>query len=274
MLADAIAAERFRLLRDRSTLFWGFCFSPLVGFLLSVGSDLFLHTVIRKPLPGAMAGLVDQVLKTLSDGASTFGALFLMIGAAAVLAGDYRWETWRLLTPRNTRSNLLLAKLVVVGEAVFWSLVLTGLLAATAAVIGAAINGNGLVLSKFGRNLFDVVGVLAITWLEAMTLAAFAACVAVLSRSTIGVVIACLGLRFVEGALSTVLRMMEPPTSWKLLALPVYSADLVRAALLDSSQLDAPGGAAVPALIVLLLWIAGLATGAVLLFSRQDLTKE
>ncbi len=29
MLADAITAERFRLLRDRSALFWGFCFAPI-----------------------------------------------------------------------------------------------------------------------------------------------------------------------------------------------------------------------------------------------------
>jgi ABC-2 type transport system permease protein len=274
MLLDAIAAERFRLLRDRGTMFWGFCFAPLVGFLTSVGTDLFLHNVIKRPVPGATVGLVDQVLKALSGGASTFAALFLMIGAATVLAGDYRWETWRLLTPRNTRRNLLLAKLAVVGEAIFWSLILTIALTAAAAVVGAVINGAPLALSRFDRGLFDVVGVLAITWLEAMTLTAFAACVGVLSRSTLGVVIACLGVRVVEGMLSSALRFMEPPTSWKLLALPVYSADLLRAVLLDPSQLGVGGGAGVPALAVLAAWIAALAAGAVLLFSRQDLTKE
>ncbi|MFY8207939.1 MAG: ABC transporter permease, partial [Caulobacter sp.] len=172
MLADAIAAERFRLLRDRAAVFWGFCFAPLVGFALSIGGDLFLRFVIKKPIPGLTIGLIDQVLKALSNGASTFGALFLMIGAAAVLAGDYRWETWRLLTPRNTRQNLLLAKLIVVGEAVFWSLLLTAILSVFAGVIGAGINGKALTVSMAGRNLFDVIGVLAITWLEAMTLAA------------------------------------------------------------------------------------------------------
>src|SRR4051812_2953959 len=159
MLADAIAAERFRLLRDRSALFWGFCFAPIVGFMLSVGGDLFLRNVIKKPMPGATIGLIDQMLKALSNGASTFGALFLMIGAAAILAGDYRWETWRLLTPRNTRRNLLLAKLIVVGEAVFWSLILTAVLSALAAVIGSAINGKALSVSMFDRNLFDMIGV-------------------------------------------------------------------------------------------------------------------
>lgn len=275
MLADAIAAERFRLLRDRSALFWGFCFAPLVGFLLSVGGDLFLRNVIKKPMPGVTVGLVDQVIKALSGGASTFGALFLMIGAAAVLASDYRWETWRLLTPRNTRQNLLLAKLVVVGEAVFWSLLLTAVLSAFAALIGSVISGRGLAFSMFDRNLFDVVGVLAITWLEAMTLAALAACVGVLSRSTMGVVIACLGVRFVQTVLASSLRLMEQgQPSWKLLVLPAFDADLLRAALLDPSQLGAASGSAGVALAVLAAWVALLAAGAVFLFRRQDLTKE
>lgn len=275
MLADAIAAERFRLLRDRSALFWGFCFAPLVGFMLSVGGDLFLRAVIRKPMPGVTVGLLDQVIKALADGASTFGALFLMIGAAAVLAGDYRWETWRLLTPRNTRQNLLLAKLIVIGEAIFWSLVLTAALSAAAAVIGSAIGQRALVLSMFDRNLFDAVGVLAVTWLEAMTLAALAACVGVLTRSTLGVVIVCLGVRFVQTVASSSLRLLEQgQPSWKLMAIPVYDADLLRAALLDASQLGAPAVNAGPALVVLLAWVALLTAGAIFLFRRQDLTKE
>jgi ABC-2 type transport system permease protein len=275
MLADAIAAERFRLLRDRSALFWGFCFAPLVGFLLSVGGDLFLRNVIKKPMPGVTVGLVDQVIKALSGGASTFGALFLMIGAAAVLASDYRWETWRLLTPRNTRQNLLLAKLVVVGEAVFWSLLLTAVLSTFAALVGSLIGGRSLAFSMFDRNLFDVVGVLAITWLEVMTLAALAACVGVLSRSTMGVVIACLGVRFVQTVLASSLRLMEQgQPSWKLLILPAFDADLLRATLLDPSQLGAASGSAGAALAVLAAWVAVLAAAAVFLFRRQDLTKE
>ena len=275
MLADAIAAERFRLLRDRSALFWGFCFAPIVGFLLSIGGDLFLHYVVKKPMPGLGIGLLDQMIKALAGGASTFGALFLMIGAAAILAGDYRWETWRLLTPRNTRQNLLLAKLVVVGEAVFWSLALTAVLSAVAAVIGAGINGKALSISMFDRNLFDVLGVLAITWLEAMTLAALAACVGVLSRSTMGVVIACLGVRFVQTVLASSLRMMEQgQSSWKLLAIPVYDADLLRATLLEPTMVGQTTSSAGPALAMLAAWTAVLTTGAVLLFRRQDLTKE
>ena len=137
------------------------------------------------------------------------------------------------------------------------------------------ISGKAVAFSMFDRNLFDAVGVLAITWLEAMTLAALAACVGVLSRSTMGVVIACLGVRFVQTVLASSLRMMEQgQPSWKLLVLPVFDADLLRATLLDPGQLGSASGSAGAALAVLAVWVAALATAAVFLFRRQDLTKE
>ena len=164
---------------------------------------------------------------------------------------------------------------MVVGEAVFWSLALTAVLSAAAAVIGAGINGKALAVSMFDRNLFDVLGVLAITWLEAMTLAALAACIGVLSRSSMGVVVACLGVRFVQTVLASSLRMMEQgQSSWKLLAIPVYDADLLRATLLEPTMLGQTASSAGAALAMLAVWTAVLTTGAVLLFRRQDLTKE
>jgi len=273
MLLDAISAERFRLLRDRSTLFWGFAFAPLVGFVLSVGGDLFVRNMIKRPMPGATVDLAGQVLKALGGGASTFSALFLMIGAAAILAGDYRWETWRLLTPRNTRPNLLGAKLLVVGEAILWNLVLTVILTLAAAVISAGISGKTLVGSANSIGLGQIAGAFVVTWLEAMTLASLAACVAVISRSTMGVVVVCLGARFVQSILSSVLGAMAPET-WKTYAIPAYDADLLRAFVSAPFHGGVTNGAAGVALLVLLAWATILTVAAIALFGRQDLTRE
>ena len=274
MLVDAIAAERFRLLRDRSALFWGFAFAPLIGFMLNVGGELFVRNIIKRPLPGATVDLVGQTLKALGNGASTVSILFLMIGAAAILASDYRWETWRLLTPRNTRPNLLLAKLVVVGEAILWNLLLTVLLALLAAMIGAAINGKAIVVSASGAGLAQVAGALVVTWLEAMTLAALAAGVAVVARSPRAAGVVCLGTRFVQSILAASLPAMSPEPTWKTLAIPAYSADLLRGFVAAPSRAGLDAGPAGWALLVLLAWTALLAAGAVLLFQRQDLTRE
>jgi ABC-2 type transport system permease protein len=271
MLADAIAAERFRLLRDRSALFWGFAFAPLVGFFLSVGGSFVLRKMVSQPMPGVSVDLAGQVLKALGGAASTFPALFLMIGAVAILASDYRWETWRLLTPRNTRPNLLGAKLIVVGEAILWNLVLTVILTLAAGVLGAAINGQSLVVSTIDPG--DIAGVFVVTWLEAMTLAALAACVAVVSRSTMAAVVVCLGARFVQSVLASVLGAFTPEPTWKTLAIPAYCADLLRAFVSAPSH-AVQGGYAGAALLVLLAWATGLTAAAIYLFSRQDLTRE
>ena len=251
MLADAIAAERFRLLRDRTALFWGFGFMPLVGFFLAIGGDLFVRTVIKRPMPGATLDLAAQVIKALGNGASTMAALFLMIGAASILAGDYRWETWRLRTPRNSRFNLLAAKLIV---------------------IGAAINSKAIVASTLG--LSEIAGVFVVTWLEAMSLAALAACVAVVARSPMAAVVVCLVVRFVQSILAAALGAMAPEPTWKVLAIPAYDADLLRAFVTAPSHAGPDGGPAGWALLVLLGWIAALTAGAIVLFQRQDLTRE
>ena len=273
MLADAIAAERFRLLRDRSALFWGFCFAPLVGFFLAIGGDLFVRNIIKRPFPGASVDLAGQVIKALGNGASTMAVLFLMIGAASILAGDYRWETWRLRTPRNSRFNLLAAKLIVIGEAVLWNLVLTVALTLAAAVIGAGINTKAIVLSAAGSGVAQIAGVFVVTWLEVMSLAALAACMAVVARSPMAAVVVCLVVRFVQSILSAALGMTPEPT-WKALAIPAYDADLLRALVTAPSHAGLDGGPAGWALLVLLGWTAALTAGAIVMFQRQDLTRE
>lgn len=274
MLADAIAAERFRLLRDRSALFWGFCFAPLVAFMLSVAGDLFLRKMIKRPMPGAMVDLTGQVLKSLGDGASIFASLFLLIGAAAVIAGDYRWETWRLLTPRNSRANLLGAKLVVVGEAVFWNLVLLMVMTLGAALVGAAINSKPVFGSATEAGLGAVLGVFSVTWLEAMTLVALAACVSVLTRSTMGAVVACVVARFVQSILASALPALSQHPDWKVYLVPAYSAEVLRAYIAAPLHGGFGGGQAASALAVLLGWIVILTATALALFQRQDLTRE
>ncbi|MBU4434842.1 MAG: ABC transporter permease [Alphaproteobacteria bacterium] len=274
MLVDAIAAERFRLLRDRSALFWGFVFAPLVGFFLNIGGDLFLRGVIKRPMPGITVDLTGQVLKALGEGASVMAALFLMIGAASVLAGDYRWETWRLRTPRNSRLNLLAAKLIVIGEALLWTLVLTVVLTLAAAVIGAGINSKAIVLSATGSGLGQVAGVFLVTWLEAMSLVALAACVAVVARSPMAAVVVCLIVRFVESILASTLGTLAPTPTWKSLLIPAYDADLLRAFVGAPSHAGLDAGPAGWALLALIGWIAVLTAGAIVLFQRQDLTRE
>jgi len=274
MLADAIAAERFRLLRDRTALFWGFVFAPLAGLALSVGGDLFMHRLFHRALPGAPLDLGGKILSAVSGATSPFTALFLLIGAAAILAGDYRWETWRLVTPRNGRGRILLAKLMVFGEALAWSLGLIIICAVLAGLVGAAVNGMTLVApAAGGAYLGHLAAALIIVWLQLMIFAAVAACVAVVARSPMGAVVAGV-LVMVGQSIAASLYRMDPAPSVKALLLPAYASDQMRAFVLAPAGLRPDGQAAALGLLFSLAWLAGLSAVAVTVFRRQDLTRE
>lgn len=269
MLADAFAAERFRLLRDRGALFWGVVFAPLAGLIFSIGGELFARNVMKVAavIPVDLAG---RMVKALAGAASPVTGLFVLILATAVLAGDYRWETWRLLTPRNGRANLLLAKLATVGAAVAASLALYALAAAAVGLFSVATSRAPLVDYGGGSLLADLAGTFVISWLQLMVLVALAAVVGVLARSTMGALIVGLIFAFSQSILAT--QMREP--TLKALSVPAFSGDLLKTALLGArSVTDAPQPWPL-ALAFLLAWIVGLTAAALALFQRQDLTRE
>src|SRR5581483_12138693 len=110
MLADAFAAELYKLLRNRSTWFWGFCAAPLGVLLFNLALDTYIKEHMHV-LPGLDMG--RQIVTALGLAGSSFVQIFFAAGAAAIFAGEYRWESWRLLTPRNSRVNLMAAKFLV-----------------------------------------------------------------------------------------------------------------------------------------------------------------
>ena len=127
MLVDAIRAEGFRLTKNRTAVFWSALFVPILSVVISGLTSLVLKGGETKLLgeTRAPAELTDMLGRgTLDMGEALITAagslanplmlLFVLIGAATIYAGDYRWETWRLISARNSRSNLILAKLGIV----------------------------------------------------------------------------------------------------------------------------------------------------------------
>jgi ABC-2 type transport system permease protein len=271
MLADAIAAERFRLWRDRVSLFWGFGFMPLAAMLFGVAGDLFVHFVLGQRIPGETTDLANRAMGAVAGASGPITALFLLIGAASIFAGDYRWETWRLLTPRNSRLNLLAAKMIVFGEAAAWSLVVTAISAVIGGLVGSAVNHTTLVGPAAGSAfLGQYAGVMLVTWLEVMLIGGLAALVGIQTRSTMGAVIAGLVVVFVQSTLAATQNV----TTWKSLAIPAYAGRVLKTFLASPATMRPESGPAGLALVLLLVWLVVLAGVAALLFRRQDLTRE
>lgn len=271
MLADAIAAERFRLWRDRVSLFWGFGFMPLGALLFSIAGDLFVHFVIRRTLPGETTDLANRAMGAVAGASGPITALFLLIGAAAIFAGDYRWETWRLVTPRNSRLNLLAAKLIVFGEAAAWSLLATAIASVLGGLFGSVLNHTTMIGPGNGPAfLGQYAGVMLVTWLEILLIGALAALIGVQTRSTLGAVIGGFVVVFVQSTLAAA----QSAATWKSLAIPAYAGRVLKTFVILPAESRADSAPAGLALALLLGWLVVVTVAAAVLFRRQDLTRE
>lgn len=288
MLADAFAAERLRFFKARGVLFWSLGFIPLVGIVLAVIQGLFMRNLLEKAIaagnPAAAlarqpVSLLNQAVESVSGSNFFIVQLFFLIAGSAILAGDYRWETWRFLTPRNTRTNLLLGKLATFGLATLIGLVLLAVGGLISGLVSAGLTGGGVQWAAAGAEpIKPLAGVFAISFLEMMALGALAAVVAVVTRTGIAALLAPVGVWIIQGfVVSQVSKnftdTLNPPLQY-IAGFPVMAADLLKASL-SPPQFGVPVEVSWPAALVsLLLWIVGLTALAVWLFKRQDLTRE
>jgi ABC-2 type transport system permease protein len=291
MFADAIRAEGYRLSKNRTTVFWSLLFVPL--FTVAIGA---LTSVVLKANEGKILssakGAPEQLQKLMSAGALDMGAalaraagdfanplvlLFVLIGAATIYAGDYRWETWRLISARNTRPNLMLGKLaVVIGLA----------LAAMAFMLVAAVAENLIRAGVFGRTLTFApdsetvgrfFGLSGLSWLRIVQFTMMGLLAAAVTRS----LLAALFVPLVVG----VAQFFSPnlwasmghlPDSWlSILTNPGAAADAIKVAIEGGPPArQLPDGIIVKAWTSMALWTALPLAGALAWFQRQDLSKE
>jgi ABC-2 type transport system permease protein len=278
MLLDAYAAEQLRLSRARGLLFWGFLLVPIMSLVFSViGTLISLATRSRLAIPLTPVDLPKMAAQAMTSTDLIPVQLFFILAAAALVADDYRWETWRLATPRNTRRNLLLAKLATFGTGAAAGIALLSLASVFAGLIDGVATGAGFhVQHSFAENITRWLGSFAISWLELTAMGALAMLIVVLTRNAIPAVIGALGLWAVQ--LFAIDRIANKVASVSELRavdyafLPAFSADVLRGAVLGGATEVPPAWPL--AFLFLALWIALFAAAGVWVFERQDLTRE
>ncbi len=288
MLFDALAAETYRLLRNRLTVFWSVLFVPL---MFAVGGVIY-HLVNKAQgdpvaaavgLPTTGAGSPLDLAEALTFGANhgANGALmtFMLIAAATVYAGDYRWETWRLISARNDRTSLILGK---VGTMKLMAIAATAAMLVSAFVFHLA---QALIFERpptFGLSAGEA-GDAALLWLlsyiRLVQYGLVGLLTAVATRSLLAALFVPWALGFgqsILGAPPVMMLLKLHPDGWPAqLLMPGLAYDTLK-------NLVAPGSARVmttdaalwPALASLALWCVIPLAVALLLFRRQDLSKE
>ncbi|MBU1325212.1 MAG: ABC transporter permease [Alphaproteobacteria bacterium] len=279
MLVDAFRSEAFRLLRNRMVLFWSVLFVPLI---FSIGGCIY-HLMAKSRAPDlAEAGIPPSMgsapvnlgdALTLGADAGSNGVILVMmlIAAATLYAGDYRWESWRLISARNTRPNMILGKVGVL-KAVGVAAMLVFLAACFVFTVAQAIVFDrpltfSYAAADWGR--FALVWLLGLVRIVQYAMIALLA--AVLTRSLLAALFVPFALGFVQsifGQAGLPLLGWEPGAWSSQLVLPGLAYDTLKAAI-GSGE-----GDVVRPLVSLALWTLAPLIAAAAWFQRQDLSKE
>lgn len=286
MLADAVRAESYRLSRNRTALFWSVLFVPLIGLVMSVGA--FVFTKIKAEdlagkLPPELAitsaplNMAEVLSRSVGEFANPAILMFVLIGAATLYAGDYRWETWRLISARNRRANLITGKLIVVA-----ALILAATLAAlvsdlAAGLIQALVFERFLAFQMSGGGWADTALLAVLNWARILQFTLIALLAATVTRSLLAALFVPLAIGIGQFFLPNILASMGiSPDGWVTpLASPGFAVEMLATAIRGGMPAAAlPDHAILKGVLSLLAWTVLPFAASVAWFNRQDLSKE
>lgn len=289
MLADAIRSEAYRLTKSRTTWFWSVLFVPAFSLLVSVPANLFIrasreHLTAEETTPQVAAAMAtgpvdffDAMVSAAGSLANPIALLFILIGAATLYAGDYRWETWRLISARNTRANLVLGKVTVLAGLAFTAMIFLLLGKAVETGVGASLLDRPLTFNAEGGDAGRFLGLFALSWVRIIQFSLISLLAAVLSRSLLAALFVPLVLGVAQFFSANLFGQFGlGADSWlSILFNPGAAVDIL-GGLVKGGQEAAliPDGLPLKAWASLILWLSAPLAAALFWFQRQDLSKE
>lgn len=290
MLVDAVRAESFRLSKNKTALFWSLMFVPIImvviggitSFVLKSNEAKFMADAkmppeLKSAITGGALDLGSAIVSAAGGLANPLILLFVLIGAATLYAGDYRWETWRLISARNSRTNLLLAKLIVVAGMALAAMILMLFAALAENLIRAGVFDRPLTFSMTGEMAGQFLGLAGLSWLRIIQFTMVAMLAAVVTRS----LLAALFIPLVVGVAQFFSpQMLMPmgfmPDAWlSVLVNPGSGAEAIKALIEGGpGAASLPDGMILKSWLSLALWTFGPLALALTWFPRQDLSRE
>lgn len=290
MLADAVRSEVYRLVRNRMAVFWSVLFVPIMFAIGGVGFHLLTRSRTAE-MSGELAKLgmdagmgltpvdLGQALVEYAGLAANGAALvFMLIGAATLYAGDYRWETWRLTSARNTRVNLILGKVCAFKILTLAAIVAFLVAGLVFSISQAFIYGRPLGFTLDGGDVGLFLMLLLLSFIRLVQYAMIALLTAVMTRSLLAALFVPVVLGFAQGLFGSAgLNLLGwEATDWEAqLLLPGLAFDTLKAFVgPEPIPTGTPGDLMLRAAMGLALWTLVPLAAAIAWFSRQDLSKE
>jgi hypothetical protein len=281
-MLDAISAETLKLTRHKATWFlvWLYPIGMTFIFLLAA-----MATVIA-PQPPEPQGLDEWLGGTAIPWmlpGYTMGRYLIAAYVALVFAGEYGWNTWKLIVPHRGRGALIAAKYAVSFGLLLAAFVLAAIICTLGSWLVDVIAGDPLPAGITAGGILRVHGETALASLApALVAIGYASLAAVLTRSTLAAfVIALVAITFEQlfFTFGPMLSLKAPALVWALFnILPPYHLANLTSWIGEGKALVSvfPTGAALElswatSLAVIAAWVGGLAGLTFLTFRRQDL---
>ncbi|HEY7809976.1 MAG TPA: ABC transporter permease [Allosphingosinicella sp.] len=281
-MLQAMSAELMKLTRHKATWFlvWLYPVGLLIIFTLMISGNLVSDAAPKQP---ELESWLRETALVWSAPGSTFGRYLLAAFVSVVFAGEYGWNTWKLIVPHRRRSSLIAAKYLSILLLFLIAFTLAAIITVLGQMLEDTLSGDTIPAGVSLGALLRVHGNTALASLAAALITiGYASLAAVLTRSTIAALVIAIVAVTVEQLLfnfAPVFSVKAPGlVSFLYHVLPGYhlanlgswintgtgiEATLPRVGTIALSW-QASAAAAVA-------WILGLAALTFVTFRRQDL---
>ena len=284
MLADAIRSEAYRFSKNRTAVLWSTMFVPVLMLVIAGVSQYFLKAKMGE-LKGANLppellqmgplNLGHELVDLAGDLANPILLLFILIGAATVYAGDYRWETWRLISARNTRPNLILGKVGVVKLLSLIALVILLAFGFVGELIKGAIFERPYAFTFGGKEAGQFGLLFLVAYVRTVQVTLLGLLAATFTRSLLATLFVPLAVSIGQFFLMQFMGVMEwTPTDWYAQALMPGLATDTLYSVIKAEPGAVTGGHVWVAVASLAAWCILPLLASLAWFKRQDLSKE
>lgn len=272
MILDSIRAEVLKFSRDRKLLYCSFLSVPF-GYLI-IRLLMLIYTRLAFPVDFGSVDVIKNLNHAFGVGQNFFAQLLFLSGAVGMLTQEYRLETWRHIVPRNRRSALLGAKLLVLTITLMFCILLVGGASiffdvAEALAFHYPVPDSSAFAISIPRIAISFLGSVLIL----MTWGAMTALVATVTRSQLATMIVITAMILIEPIVAS--RIARGPVyPLASFVFPSVAANELMWWSQNLEQIEIPVENLCFGVIALALWIAVFSFSASLIFSRQDLARE
>jgi ABC-type transport system involved in multi-copper enzyme maturation permease subunit len=212
--------------------------------------------------------------------------LMLMGFAAVTFGGEYQWQTWKNVVPRQSRTALVLVKFVTLGLFITISFGVASLVWGLGLLAIAALTGGDTSLLPAYSSWADFLasyGITAVVSFAAVMIAvSYAVIGALLTRTVLGAAIVGFTATMMEELSPLFVLILQRVTGWDAALdlyrlTPTFTLSNIGSWLSNGRAFTLIGFDYTPAslsfsLLVLIGWLLGLLLAATLIFQRQDIT--